>query len=113
LIKGIDIFDILDNVTTTEGVSLVQVNTWLFYILGIFVTVIIALFVYMNSRFTEAQSDRNLIKQTQSQHSVDLAELKTLMKLQLLKDGFSFQDIDNAVARVQQNLETETSKPSE
>jgi hypothetical protein len=54
----LDIFAILDQVTKTEGVSYSQVNTWLITIFGIFVTVIVALFVYMNSRFTEAKSER-------------------------------------------------------
>jgi hypothetical protein len=112
LIKSIDIFAILDNFTT-EGVSLVQVNTWLLTILGTFIVVIVALFVYMNGKFDKIDTKFETVYKTQTDHSIDLAELKTLMKLQLLKDGFSFRDIDNAVAKAQQNPETEIPKPSE
>ena len=104
----IDIFALLDQVTQTEGVSLVQINNWLLSILGIFVTVIIALFVYMNSRFTEASTDRktgfseanidrNSIKKVQNDHSIALARIETLLKLSITLKGYSLDQIDNMV----------------
>jgi hypothetical protein len=58
----LDTFAILDNVSSTEGVSFSQVITWQLVIFGMFISVILGLFNYMNNRFTEASTDRKRIE---------------------------------------------------
>ncbi|NJL96282.1 hypothetical protein HC766_03805 [Candidatus Gracilibacteria bacterium] len=101
--SNIDIFAVLDHVTNTEGVSIVQINNWLLTILGLFITVIIALFVNMNNRFdkvetkfSEAQTDRNSIKHGQLEHSIALAEIKAIMSItKAVEMGVSQEEVLN------------------
>jgi hypothetical protein len=51
----------------------------------------------MNGRFTEAQSDRNSIKQTQVEHSISLARLETLVKLSITLKGYTLDQVDKLV----------------
>jgi hypothetical protein len=105
LLYCIDKFAVLDHVTNTEGVSLVQVNTWLLAILGIFVTVILALFVYMNGRFADAKSERTAgfleAKSERTAIAHDLTDLKVafarqeaILKLAITLKGPTLAEVD-------------------
>jgi hypothetical protein len=101
MINHVDKFAILDQITQTQGVTLVQVNTWLIYILGIFVTVIIVLFVYLNNRFDKIESRfdgvytkfESLI-QTQNEQSIILARIETLVKLSITLKGYTSNQVE-------------------
>ncbi|NJK70846.1 MAG: hypothetical protein HC932_01055 [Thermales bacterium] len=84
----------MDHVTNTEGVSIVQINNWLLTILGILMTVILALFVYMNSRFSEAGSERSKLGETLSKHTESLARLETLVKLSITLKGYTIDQVE-------------------
>jgi NADH:ubiquinone oxidoreductase subunit 5 (subunit L)/multisubunit Na+/H+ antiporter MnhA subunit len=102
----VDTFAIFDHVTTTKAVSLVQVNTWLLSILAIFVTVILALFVYMNSRFGEAKTERDKLSDVLTQHTVALAKLETLVKLSITLKGYTLDQVDTLVEEETKKQET-------